>query len=141
MFLSPALNLVAIVISVLVAVLLLVVIVLLTTYWCCCKKSSSAYGVKMTPAVYHIPDTNTNPADGTAPHIITDELVTIERNPSYGIFAQPKRRRQLNDNYDYVVTDGEMIETVHNPSYVTTTVGSNELHDNPSYQPAFVAVV
>jgi len=50
-------------------------------------------------------------------------------------------RRQLNDNYNYVVTDGEMIETDHNPSYVTTTVGSNELQDHSSYQPVFVAVV
>jgi len=70
-----------------------------------------------------------------------DSDLTLQRNPSYGISAQPKRRRQLNDNYDYVVTDGEMIETVHNPSYVMTTVGSNELQDNPSYQPAFTVVV
>ena len=70
-----------------------------------------------------------------------DSLTTsyLQYNPAYG-GPQPKWRRQLNDNYDYVVTDGEMIETVHNPSYVTTTVGSNELQDNPSYQPAFVSV-
>ena len=66
---------------------------------------------------------------------------TVQHNPSYELPAQPKRRRQLNDNYDYVVTDGEMIETDHNPSYVTTTVGSNELQDNPAYKPAFTAVV
>ena len=66
--------------------------------------------------------------------------LTLQDNPAYG-GPQPKTRRQLNDNYDYVVTDGEMIETVHNPSYVATTVGSNELQDNPSYQPAFIAVV
>ena len=94
-------------------------------------------------AVYHISDTNPNPADGIvpAPHITYGEPVTIKHNPSYELPAQPKRRRQLNDNYDYVVTDGEMIETDHNPSYVTTTVGSNELQDNPAYKPAFTAVV
>ena len=69
-------------------------------------------------------------------------VVTLEHNPAYGgEETQPKRKRQLNDNYDYVVSDDEMIETDHNPSYVTTTVGSNELQDNPSYQPAFVPVV
>ena len=141
----PDLKVIAI-ISVLVTVLLLVVIVLLITCWCCCKKSSPAHDVKMTPgqsAIYHIPDTNPNPAHGIvlAPHITYEECFTIKRNPSYGISAQPKRKRQLNDNYDYVVTDGEMIETDHNPSYVMTTVGNNELQDNPSYQPAFVAVI
>ena len=88
------------IISALVAVLLLVVIVLLATYWCCCKKSSPARGVKMTPgqsAVYHIPDTNPNPAYGIvpAPHNTYEEHFAINHNPSYEVPAQPKRRRQL----------------------------------------------
>ena len=96
-----------------------------------------------TTTVHNIPNINPNPAYGVIQHPLTiyDEAVILKPNPSYGIVAQHQRKRHLNDNYDYVVDDGEVIKTDHNPSYVTTTVGSNELQDNPAYKPAFVAVV
>jgi len=89
-----------------------------------------------------IPDIDFNPANGVipVPHVIYDEAVVLEPNPSYDIVVRPKRKRQL-DDYDYVVNDDEVISTDHNPSYIPTTVGSNQIEDNPAYKPAFLAVV
>ena len=67
--------------------------------------------------------------------------VTLQPNPSYGVALQSVRNRELNDNYDYVVSDNEVISTDHNPSYIPTTVGSNQMEDNPAYKPAFVAII
>ena len=127
-------------IVVLSVLLLIVTILLIMMCGVYCQKLSVIK--RMTTAadnktLYH--DTVKNPPVIKPSH---NTVATLEHNPAYGgVESQPKRKRQINDYCDYVVSDDEMIETDHNPSYVTTTVGGNELQDNPSYQPAFVAVV
>ena len=129
-----------IIITILTTLLLTVTILLAVMCALYCQKVS-VLKMMMVPAQSNHYDSLTTSYMAPMIEPPVDSDLTLQRNPSYGISAQPKRRRQLNDNYDYVVTDGEMIETVHNPSYVMTTVGSNELQDNPSYQPAFTVVV
>ena len=120
---------------------------LLITFWCCRhKKLSTGQNVsqrkvtigKVDTTGNGIPDINFNPAYGVTPvpHVIYDEAVVLEPNPSYNIAVQPKRKRQL-DDYDYVVNGDEVISTNYNPSYIPTTVGSNQIQDNPAYKPAF----
>jgi len=61
--------------------------------------------------------------------------VIIDCNPSYGTTQEVKeKKKEFDDNYDYVVSSDEMIKTDTNSSYVPISVGDNVLEDNPSYQ-------
>ena len=129
------------IISVIILTMLLLIVVLLliivsTVY---CKKLSNVTDSSRELNDYHEVSRYVNP------HRVnrsSGSTASLHPNPAYGgAELQPQRRRQLNDNYDYVVSDYEMIKTDHNPSYIATKVGSNQMDDNPSYKPAFVAAV
>jgi len=129
-----------IILAILLLILILMLIVVITMY---CKKLSVITKMTTQPtrdlelaAAYHEFGRYVNLTPQT-----TRSAFTLQPNPSYGVVLQPMRNRELNDNYDYVVSDDEVIKTNQNPSYVPTTVGGNQMEDNPAYNPAFVAVI
>ena len=81
---------------------------------------------------------NVDMTDQSNRSTLHDSLVydaIIDCNPSYWTTQEVnKKKKEFDDDCDYVVSSEEMIKTDTNPSYVPILVGSNILEDNPSYQ-------
>ena len=129
-----------VVLAVLLLTVILIVIVVAVVY--CKRKSREVTSRTMTPLAAMVKDpVKHNPLFGVSDKdslLMHDDLnyeVVIDHNPAYGSAPEiKKKKKEFDDDHDYVVSTEEMIKTDTNPSYVPISVGDNVLDDNPSYQ-------